>query len=211
MKQKQRFIPAARISFLTDYFDRFCAIIGLGRKYREKIIRAIGVIRKGSKVLDAGCGTGSLAIELKNKYNMSKIYGVDIDKKILKIAKKKSIKNKVNIFYQQAPLQSMPYPDSYFDVVYSSLVFHHLTTEDKITATKEIYRVLRKGGFFILADFGPSKNKFSAVYLWFVVIFEDGYDNYKGFIPKFLRATGFKDIKIVGNYRFNIDFLRAGK
>lgn len=68
-------------------------------------------------------------------------------------------------------MQKLPFADNHFDVVYSSLVLHHLKTEDKKKAFKEIHRVLKNDGFFLLADFGKPKNRFLIISL-FTAIFE---------------------------------------
>jgi len=207
---KAKYIPALKFKFLTKCFDIFCSAVGLGKEFRNIVISSLGIIKKQYKILDAGCGTGSLAITLKQKYKNIELYAIDIDKDVLKIAENKNRKNNIKIFFKQAPVQSLPYKSSFFDIVYSSLVIHHLKTKDKILAMKEIHRILKKNGVFILADFGRPKNFITVPFSWFSLL-EEGYDNYKGLIPKFLSQAGFKDIKPIAKFRFNIEILKARK
>lgn len=89
---KSKFIPAARFSFLSPLFDALCAMFGFGKKYRKQIIDALNLSDKKIRVLDAGCGTGSLAVELKKNHPNIELTTFDADPKILKIAKEKATK-----------------------------------------------------------------------------------------------------------------------
>ena len=163
------------------------------------------------RILDAGCGSGSLAIELKKKYPSLELYGIDADAKILSLAWTKMRKEKINFILQPAFVQKLPFPDHYFDVVYSSLVFHHLKTAVKEEALQEIHRVLKKKGSFYLFDFGKPSHKLFSFLSWSSVIFEDGRDNYKGRIPTMMKEAGFTSIQNRGEWRYNIHFLQARK
>ncbi|MEK6826172.1 MAG: class I SAM-dependent methyltransferase [Nanoarchaeota archaeon] len=211
MTNDKGFIPAAGFNILTPLFDTLCSIIGLGKEYRKRIIKNLPIEKDKLKILDAGCGTGSLAIELKKLNSRLVLYGIDADSNILDIAKKKAKEKNLSIYYQQGVLEKLPFPNEYFDVVYSSLVLHHLGTREKQEALNEIYRVLRKDGLFLLVDFGKPKNKVMAIFSLFSVIFEMGYDNYIGKIPKMLKEAKFKSIEKVDEYRYNIHFLIAKK
>jgi ubiquinone/menaquinone biosynthesis C-methylase UbiE len=210
LNMDKKFIPAARFHFLTALFETLLGIFGLGKKYRNEIKKYLQFSEK-MKVLDAGCGAGSLAIEvMKNNPNLF-LYAVDADKKILSLAKKKSKEGGIKINFQQGFLQKLPFQNNSFDVVYSSLVIHHLTTETKQKAMKEIHRILKKEGYFLLSDFGKPRNIFLSPYSWFTTLFEEGMDNYKGKIPNMLKEAGFRKVEEVGKYKFNIKFIRAEK
>lgn len=77
--------------FLTPYYDFILNLIGFRYKQREKIIRLLA-LKNGEKLLDVGCGTGSLLIVAKKLHPQITAVGIDIDEKILKIAKNKTIK-----------------------------------------------------------------------------------------------------------------------
>ena len=209
--KKDGFIPAARFHLLTPLFDALCSVVGLGRRYRRRIVASLNIPNGKVRVMDAGCGSGSLAIDVKRKYPHAVLYAVDADSRILTIAGKKSQEQKVQIHFREAFLQKLPFPHDSFDVVYSSLVFHHLNSEIKKEAMREIHRVLKKEGRFLMMDFGQPKNKFFSIFSWFTILFEEGYDNYQGKIPKMLSEAGFREVKEVGEHRFNIVFLKAVK
>ncbi len=205
-----KFIPAAKFHILTPIFDSLCSFIGLGRKYRDEVIATLPI--KGNerlKVLDAGCGTGSLAIQLKKEYPQIELCAIDIDSSILQRAIKKSKKEKVDISFKKAPMQDTRFQENYFDIVYTSLVFHHLKTEDKREAIKEISRITKKGGTIVVSDFAKPRRWVHHIIAWFTILLEEGWDNYKGRIPILLEEQ-FKQTKTLKRYGL-IEILQTKK
>jgi len=111
-------------------------------KIGERVEVASRYIRECKRILDVGCGDGSLALFIKGK---AKIYGVDKSKKLLKIAKRRG----VLIKKLDLDKNSLPYQDSYFDCVTCLDVIEHIKNPYKLIG--EIYRVLKKGGFLIIS------------------------------------------------------------
>lgn len=107
-------------------------------KSRQRKLSMFG-IKKTDFILDLGCGDG-LNISLVRKMGVKKIVGVDISKKLIRMAKKNNPKTK---FYVGSA-QSIPFKANTFDIVLVDSVFHHLMEYDD--AAKEIKRVLKKGG-----------------------------------------------------------------
>lgn len=102
-------------------------------------------IKEGDKVLDLGCGNGRL-LELFKGKNVDYM-GVDNSEKLIEIAKKKN----PGIFFQVADALNLPFPDNYFDKIFSIAVLHHIPLDDfRNQFIKEARRVLRPGGFLIL-------------------------------------------------------------
>jgi len=73
------------------------------------------------------------------------VTGVDGDTAILSLATRKAQKTDVPVQFDHALSYSLPYPDAHFDRVVSSLLFHHLSWEDKERTAKELFRVLKPG------------------------------------------------------------------
>ncbi len=197
--QDRTFIPAIKFRVLTPYYDFFCNLLGFGRQYQEKVLSTFPKLGTAAKVLDAGCGSENLAILLKKKHATLHIHGVDADAAILSQARRKAIESKTTILFKRAFLQKLPFGDNQFDLVYSSLVFHHLSHVATVQAIKEIHRVLKRGGTFILADLGPPRGRFSSLFPLFALIFEEGGDNYRGKLPQLLLET-FTSVALVGTY-----------
>ena len=105
-------------------------------------------IKNNSKILDAGCGTGEfLKLLLLEKKNL-KLYGIDVSDEMLKIAGKK-LGKKANL--KLFSVEKANFKNNYFDYVFSEDAFHHYADYDLVM--KNFYRVLRKGGKLIIADF----------------------------------------------------------
>lgn len=212
MKNMEDFKPAASFFFLTPFYDFLCELMGFGRSFKLKVIDLLSI--KGfEKILDIGCGTGTLIIEVKKRYPKAEILGIDPDEGVLKIAEKKLIKSKVSAKLIKAYAQALPFSDSTFDLAVSTLIFHHLKTDVKKKSMKEIYRVLKKRGRFLLVDFGQPKTLLSKILLKIGVLFEGKENmeaNLKGKLPLFLEEAGF-EVKEADSYFRGIQFLEARK
>ena len=100
--------------------------------------------------------------------------------------------------FQQGSCVQLPFEDASFDVVFSSLLFHHLTREQKLQTFAEIVRVLRPGGALYVADWGKARNPCSRCLFLFVQCL-DGVkttaDNVNGLLPELLTQGGFKHVE----------------
>jgi ubiquinone/menaquinone biosynthesis C-methylase UbiE len=101
-------------------------------------------LAKGKKVLDAGAGTGRIAIKLQN--GGANVTALDISPEMLAKLKKKNH----HIKTVEGDMEQMPFEDESFDMVFSSLAIVHLKKVD--TFLDECYRVLKNGGLLILVN-----------------------------------------------------------
>lgn len=110
------------------------------------VINALSEIEFDS-VLDLGCGTGSVLVSLLEKKPEIHAYGLDLSDEMLVIARQKLEKRAELV---QGDSENLPYKDNSFDVVMCTESFHHYPHPSK--ALKEINRVLKPHGIFILCD-----------------------------------------------------------
>lgn len=209
-----KYIPAFNYNFLTPYYDFFVELAGYGKIQRNKVINLLD-LKTDDNLLDIGCGTGTLLTLAKEKYPDIDMTGIDIDPEILSIARKKSQEANLEIKYIEASSSKLPFTDKSFNVVVSSLVFHHLPTDIKIQTIKEIYRILKRDGRFLLADFGK-KEGITLYVLDFITKLLNLpesitlQDNLRGNLPTYLNNAGFKVSRVEKRYR-GIEFLLAKK
>lgn len=201
-RANKKYIPALKFNFLSSLFDFFLAVTMPEQKIKLSLLQQTR-LHSGEKVLDFGCGTGTLVIMAKKLCPEIELSGIDVDKKILRIAEKKIDRQKLNINLLNYDGSYLPFTDASFAKVVSSLVFHHLTSEQKKLAFQELFRVLAPGGEIHIADFGKGKNKFMQA-LFFLIRSLDGLnntrDNAKGLIPNYLTAAGLVDARETGYF-----------
>ncbi|HMB45540.1 MAG TPA: methyltransferase domain-containing protein, partial [Candidatus Methanoperedens sp.] len=145
--------------------------------------------------LDIDCGTATLTILIKKVHPEADVTGLDGDPEILQMAGKKVTKASLDIKLDLGMSFELPYPDHSFDRVVSSLVFHHLTRENKALTIKEIFRVLSPGGELHVADFGKPQN--ALMYLISLVLrhLEETRDNINGLLPEMFWKVGFEQVE----------------
>ena len=157
MNEDKRFIPALRFRFLTPLYDPLLRWGMRELTFKRRLIEAAH-IQSGFGVLDLGCGTGTLTVLLKQTHPSAEIIGMDGDPIVLAIAREKATKQNVTIPFDKGLAFQLPYSDSSFERVVSSLMFHHLTAEDKQRALGESFRVLKPGGELLIVDFTKPMN-----------------------------------------------------
>lgn len=109
-------------------------------------------VGRPSAILDVGCGTGRLLRSARARFPDASLVGVDAAIEMVKQAQA-STPNGV-IQFQQATAEELPFPDASFDLVFSTMSFHHWKSQARGIA--EVARVLNPGGRWILADFVAS-------------------------------------------------------
>jgi ubiquinone/menaquinone biosynthesis C-methylase UbiE len=166
-------------------------------KFRRKQIELMG-IRKGEKILEVGCGTGTLSILSKIAVDETgNVEGTDIAPGMISLAKQKAEKAKLKIDFKVASINELPCPDNYFDLVISSLMFHHLPVEIKKEGLEEIYRVLKEDGRFFLCDFcSPHILTIPLMYFMFIWIPSTRFQ-LLGKLPKLIKECKFKNVELI--------------
>jgi ubiquinone/menaquinone biosynthesis C-methylase UbiE len=157
------FLPAAGHHFLTPWYDSVSALLGLGRGFKTRVVEAARIV-DGASVLDLACGTGLTALLVKRRYPRCAVTGLDVDPNILKIAGGHMAKAGVSgVELVCAPAEETGLEGASFDVVISTLAFHHLPPQSKEDAAREVARLLRVGGTFLLVDLQPLTKRLRAL------------------------------------------------
>jgi ubiquinone/menaquinone biosynthesis C-methylase UbiE/Co/Zn/Cd efflux system component len=111
-------------------------------------------VAPGEDVVDVGCGTGTLALAAKRRVGDGRVCGVDPSPERVTRARAKAGRAGLDVEFEQAPAQHLPFADASFDVVLCTLVLHELPREHHARAIAEMRRVLRPGGRVLLVDMG---------------------------------------------------------
>ncbi len=103
----------------------------------------------GERILDIGAGKGKVADRVMKASGGAEIYAVDPNERRVASMKRDfpSIRSSV------ASAESLPFDDSYFDKAYTTMALHHFSDLDR--ALREIGRVLKPGGSFIVLEVDP--------------------------------------------------------
>jgi ubiquinone/menaquinone biosynthesis C-methylase UbiE len=132
---------------------------GRERELRETIVR-LASLKPGEDVLDIGCGTGTLAITAARHVGATgPVTGIDASPSMIARANRKAKKAGVRATFQVAVAEDLPFPDRRFDVVFSTLMLHHLPRKTRQECAKEIERVLKGGGRVVAVDFGRTERR----------------------------------------------------
>lgn len=139
----------------VGFYDLITGILfrGRERRFRQSLINLVG-LSPGEHVLDIGCGTGTLALLAKEVTGPEGVVvGLDADPKILQVARQKQEKRGLDVYFEQGLIQNLPFTDNHFNVVFSTLMMHHLPDDIKQQGLAEIRRVLMPDGRLLIVDF----------------------------------------------------------
>jgi ubiquinone/menaquinone biosynthesis C-methylase UbiE len=198
----ERYIPAAGRRVLTPLFDPVMAVTTRERRWRRAVVDEALASSPGT-ILDVGCGTGTLAVQLAQRAPDTRVIGLDGDPVILKRAAAKAHAAEVEVELTDGLADSIPLDDASVDCAVSTLVFHHLGPDTKARALAEIRRVLRAGGRLVIADYGSPHDPLMRVAFFYVQLL-DGFANTRqhaaGELPELIAEAGF-DVQTIGRLR----------
>jgi len=209
-KPDYKHLPPLGYDFLTSLYDYFCAVVGLGKGFKNKIVSSVN-LKGNERILDVGCGTGMLLEALKRKYPNIKAMGIDPDRKALEIAARRLGRNGFDVELKQAFAESLPVDAESIDFAFSSLAFHHIPHSKKLRALKEAYRVLKSDGRFLIVDLNEGGNP---LFRFFSFVFEEAElikDNIKNLTSEFLPQAGFRNIRALFKHSWGIQGILAEK
>ena len=141
-----------RYDLMEWFFDTFL-FRGKLRELRNRTAH-IAHIQPGEKVLDVGCGTGTLGMEVAPRVgSMGSVIGIDPGENQIARARSKAARTNLPIQFQVGVIEHLDFPEQTFDVVLSTIMMHHLSDTLKRQGLAEIFRVLKPSGRLVIADF----------------------------------------------------------
>lgn len=155
---------SGRVMNLGWRYDAMHSALNLlfGGKLRGMLDRALEVadLQPGERVLDVGCGTGTLALRAAEAVGRhGYVAGVDPGPRQVARARAKAARRGLAADFSVGVVERLPYPRASFDLVLGTLMMHHLPDDLKRTGMAEIARVLVPGGRLVIVDFArPEPN-----------------------------------------------------
>lgn len=144
--------PAAGLGWMLPLYDPLTGALGIPRVH-GRVLEHAGV-RAGDRVLEIGCGTGSLTLLAKQSEPAATVVGLDPDAAALARARTKADSRGLDVRFDVGDAGSLPYPDASIDRVLSAFMVHHLPVDERARTFAEVRRVLRPDGSLHVVDFG---------------------------------------------------------
>lgn len=201
--RERTYTPALRFDALTGFYDGLVRVTMRDELLKRRLVEQAR-LDDARDILDLGCGTGTLTTIIKRAAPNAQVTGVDIDPRVLELARRNVAKAGVDVRLVAASVTDLPLQDHTFDRVLSSLVLHHLDTDEKRAALASALRVLRPGGELHVLDWGaPQDLAMRAAFLSVRLLdgFETTRDNAHGRLPRLMGEAGFCDVEVVGRRR----------
>jgi ubiquinone/menaquinone biosynthesis C-methylase UbiE len=192
------FTPALGRFAPVRFYDRVVAVT------RERLWRALvaGYVapRPDEVIVDVGCGTGSLALVLGRMQPRARVVGVDPDREMLAVARRKAEAAGVAVRWQVGMGDALPESLGAVDTVVSSLVLHQCPVAVKRAVLGSMFAVLRPGGRLVIADYGWQRTRLMRLAFRTVQLAdgrEDTQPNADGMLPELISGAGFRDVREV--------------
>ncbi len=186
------YVPALGLHSLTGAYDAVIA-----RFFPEVAVKSrvldIAEVGPGASVLDLGCGTGTLLAMAAQRGAV--VTGIDADPKMLAKAVPKLEGRGARLV--EGYTTAVDLPEASFDVVVSSLFFHHLRTDDKRATLERAARWLKPGGRLVIADFARPRHPLHRWMFLPVRVF-DGFELTRDVlderVPALMAEVGFREV-----------------
>jgi ubiquinone/menaquinone biosynthesis C-methylase UbiE len=160
MSAERRYLPAASLDVLLPAYDPIMKLLRFQRARGPLVAQA--ELQPHHRVLDIGCGTGTLAVMIARAHPTIAITGVDPDPRALARASRKAGRAGVTVRFDRGFADALAYPDRTFDRLFSSMMLHHVPRAEKPGVLAEARRVLKPGGRLELLDFAGGAHSLAA-------------------------------------------------
>jgi ubiquinone/menaquinone biosynthesis C-methylase UbiE len=209
---QRTYLPAAGSDWSLPLYDPCVKLLG-GDAIRRRLI-AQADLQPGHRVLEIGCGTGTLLMLTAAAQPLVRLTGLDPDPKALDRARRKAATASVPFQLDRGFSDALPYSDASFDRVFSAFMFHHLQgTDEKLGTLREVRRVLKPGGRLHLVDFAKPASASTRFMMRGLHSSHRLADNATGRIVSLMNSAGLADAKEVGRAKmvwiFSLGYYQA--
>ncbi|HBR17642.1 MAG: hypothetical protein A3G39_10480 [Deltaproteobacteria bacterium RIFCSPLOWO2_12_FULL_43_16] len=202
----------SRPSYYRPAFDIFAPLYDFGiwliglllggeRKLRNLAVETISPA-PGCKTLEICCGTATISLMSAEKG--ASVYGLDISRGMLNVAREKAQRQKVNLRLVQSDVASMPFKEKAFDRAVASIGLHEMPFDVSRDIFKEIRRVLKENGKFVIFDYHKAEGFAGFLQKAFFIFAE------RETAKEFINADLQKELRDAGFKNFNRRLLAQG-
>ncbi len=205
---ERAYLPAAGHDWALPLYDPLVKLLGADRA--KGVLLQQAHLSPTERVLDIGCGTGTLAAMIQRAHAGVEVVGLDPDPKALARARRKAERAHLSIRFDQGFSEQLSYPDASFDHVFSTFMLHHLGARERRGTLAEVRRVLKPGGAFHLADFEGSEQRPGG---WWVRRLHESHrldDNTEAGILALLEQAGLRGAAKIARGGMLFGYLRIG-
>jgi ubiquinone/menaquinone biosynthesis C-methylase UbiE len=117
---------------------------------------AAAELSSGDVLLDIGCGSGKLVVAAARTHDGAAI-GVDATPSMIVRARRRARREGVKADFREGVAENLPFADGSVHAVTSSYFFHHLPSDLKVKALREMWRILAPGGRLVITDYGSPR------------------------------------------------------
>lgn len=198
-RSEREYLPAAGHDWFLPLYDPLTKLLGMDGA--RQILLEQAALDPGLSVLDVGCGTGTLAVMIKQLHPTIHVIAVDPDPKALARARRKADRASVAIRFDQGYGDALPHPDGRFDRVFSSMMFHHVPADDQPRMLREIRRVLKPRGRLELLDFAGPDSNHQGTFARLIHSHHQLEGNSEGRILQLMKDAGFAEARLLRTQR----------
>ena len=165
-------------------------------------------LRPGQRVLDFGCGLGSISVGLAKAVSPGELHGIDMEESQVELARQVAAANGLdNATFHVADVVDMPFEDDFFDVAHCHNVLMHIP--DTAAVLAEVKRVLKPGGIiscremigessFTHPDFGVIRKAWDM--FEDLLAADDGHPQMGKDLKNHILAAGFTNVRVTGTF-----------
>ncbi len=107
---------------------------------------------KIKRILELGCGTGQMAIALKERFPDAEVWALDVGGPMVRFAHMHAVDCGANVNFVQGLAEDTQFPDGHFDIVTSYILHHEIPAEISRRVFREAHRLVRPGGIYFPID-----------------------------------------------------------
>lgn len=197
MAETGSFTPLLGASVLSPFYDAAIGVATREGRWRNRLVAQMN-LKPEDRILDVGCGTGSLALLLKRRVPSATVFGLDPDPQALAMARRKAKRAGADItFLQGFANDALIKPLRPLTKIVISLVLHQTPVKEKLRILNTCRHVLGPDGEVHIADYGEQRGLMRFAFRTTVQALdgvEDTEPHAQGQFPAIMREAGLKTL-----------------